>query len=110
MAKWLLDLDAIWGGEWGSRGMRILDGGGDCQRGSGSLGVNVGHPIVTIGWQCRSNYFGISCFCLYFSEALIESTMDCVSCENSDISSRYFQLCTVVVSRGSSVHSPACLL
>jgi len=29
--------------------MGILDRGGDHQRGSGSFGVNLGHPIVTNG-------------------------------------------------------------
>jgi len=31
------------------RGMGVLDGGGDRQRGRGSFGVNLGHPIVTNG-------------------------------------------------------------
>ena len=31
------------------RGRSILDGGGDCQRGRGNFGVNVGHSIVTNG-------------------------------------------------------------
>jgi len=31
------------------RGMVVFNGGGDRQRGRGSLGVNVGHPIVTNG-------------------------------------------------------------
>jgi len=30
-------------------GMDVLNGGGDHQRGSGSFGVNLGHPIVTSG-------------------------------------------------------------
>jgi len=29
--------------------MVVLDGGGGRQRGSSSFGVNLGHPIVTIG-------------------------------------------------------------
>jgi len=32
-----------------SRGMGVLDFGGDRRRGRGSFGVNVGHPIVTNG-------------------------------------------------------------
>jgi len=31
------------------RGMGMLDGGGDRQRGKGSFGVNLGRPIVTNG-------------------------------------------------------------
>jgi len=31
------------------RGMGILDGGSDCRRERGSLGVNLGRPIVTKG-------------------------------------------------------------
>jgi len=31
------------------RGMGVLDGGGDRRRGRGSLGVNLGRPIVTNG-------------------------------------------------------------
>jgi len=45
-----MDLDAIWGGEWGwSRDGCITCGivGGDRRRGKGSFRVNVGHPIVT---------------------------------------------------------------
>jgi len=44
-----LDLDAVWDGEWVGRGMGVLDGGRDRRMGSGSFGVNVGHPIVTNG-------------------------------------------------------------
>jgi len=32
-----------------SQGMGVLDFGGDHRRGSGSFGVNLGHPIVTNG-------------------------------------------------------------
>jgi len=32
-----------------SRGIGVLDAGGDCQRGRGVLEVNVGHPIVMNG-------------------------------------------------------------
>jgi len=31
------------------RRMGVLDVGGDCQRERGGFGVNVGHPIATIG-------------------------------------------------------------
>jgi len=31
------------------RGMGVLNGSGDHKRGMGSLGVNLGHPIVTDG-------------------------------------------------------------
>jgi len=31
------------------RGMSVLDGGGDCQRGRDSVVVNVGPPVVTKG-------------------------------------------------------------
>ena len=36
-----------------SRGVGVLDGGGDRRRGRGSLVINVGHPIVTNGDVCR---------------------------------------------------------
>jgi len=40
--------------------MGVLDGGGDRQRGRGSFGVNVGHPIVATGDGdvLSPNYFG----------------------------------------------------
>jgi len=45
-----MDPDSVWGGEWGrSRDARVLDGGGYCQKGRGSFGVNIGHTIVTNG-------------------------------------------------------------
>jgi len=57
------------------RRMGVLDGGGDRRRGSGRIGINVGHPIVTNGdfvaylfstvrvaTQLFPNYFVISCF------------------------------------------------
>jgi len=47
-----LDLDDVWGGEWGWSRVWCITWGGDCRRGRGSfelLGVNVGHPIVTNG-------------------------------------------------------------
>jgi len=39
-----------------SRGMGVLDGGGDHRRGKDSFGENVGHPIVTNGtlWHSYS--------------------------------------------------------
>ena len=37
-----VDLDAVWGGECGQRGMGILDGGGDRLRGKGSFGIKFG--------------------------------------------------------------------
>jgi len=44
-----------------SQGMGVLDGGGDRQRGRGSFGVNLGHPIIANGdfaMRLFPNYFG----------------------------------------------------
>jgi len=43
----MLDLDAIWGSEWGWSRVGCIRWGGDHQRDRAVLGVNVGHPIVT---------------------------------------------------------------
>jgi len=32
-----MDLDAVWGGDWVGRGIGVLDGGGDRQKGRGSF-------------------------------------------------------------------------
>jgi len=47
-----VDPGAVWGGEWGGRGIGVLDGGGDRRRGRAELGVNLGRPIVTNGDCC----------------------------------------------------------
>jgi len=42
-----LDLDVVWGGEWGQSTMGVLDGVKIVEWEGALLGVNVGHPIVT---------------------------------------------------------------
>ena len=42
-----MDPGAVWDGEWGRSMMGVLVGGGYRRR--GSLGVNLGRPIVTNG-------------------------------------------------------------
>jgi len=43
-----LDLDAVWGGDWGWLRMSVLSGGGDHRRWRAIFlgGGHVGHPIV----------------------------------------------------------------
>ena len=42
-----MDLDAVWGGEWGRSTNGLLDGVAIVEIKGTVLGVNVGHPIVT---------------------------------------------------------------
>ena len=55
-----MDPDAVGDGEWGRRGMGVLDGDRDRRRGRGSFGVNWDRPIVTNGdlaMRLYRNYF-----------------------------------------------------
>ena len=47
-----MDLDAVWGGEWGRSRDGCIRWDGDRQREAAVLGVNAGHPIVTNGIRC----------------------------------------------------------
>ena len=49
VAKQLIGSVCRLGGEWGRSRDGCIKWGGDCRRGSGSFGVNVGHPIVING-------------------------------------------------------------
>ena len=49
MKKRLIDLDIVWGGEWGRLRDGVLDGAEIAQEEGAILGVNVGCPIVTKG-------------------------------------------------------------
>jgi len=42
-----VDPDAVWDGAWDWSSDGVLDRGGDRRREMGSLGVNLGHAIVT---------------------------------------------------------------
>ena len=42
-----MDPDAVWVVSRVGRGMGVLDGGGDRQRGTGSFGVKLRRPVVT---------------------------------------------------------------
>jgi len=55
-----LDPDAIWNGKWGQSRDGYNKRGGDRRRGSGILGVNVGHSTVSNGDDDMlfPNYFG----------------------------------------------------
>jgi len=49
VAKWLTDLDAVWGGEWGRSMDECIRWGGDHQKGRGSFRSKCRNPIVTNG-------------------------------------------------------------
>jgi len=48
VAKWLIDPDTVWGGEWGRAWYGVLDGSMNCRRGRSSLGLNLGLSIETV--------------------------------------------------------------
>ena len=47
-------MDAVWGSEWVGRGIGVLDGVEVVEEEGATLGVNMGHPIVTSGILWRS--------------------------------------------------------
>jgi len=49
-----LDLDAVWGSEWGRLRMGVLDGVVIVEGKGAVLGVNVGRPIVAMGTSLHS--------------------------------------------------------
>jgi len=49
VAKQLIDLNAVWGGEWGRSRDGVLDGVEIVEWEGAVLGVNVAHLIVTNG-------------------------------------------------------------
>jgi len=61
-----------------SRGMGILDGGGDRRRGRGSFGVNLARPIVTNGaFAMRSCRITLrTCYCTYVVDVEINYSLE----------------------------------
>jgi len=66
MADWIRMLFGVMSGV--GRGMRVLNGRGDCRREGGVLGVNVGRPFVT-------NEDGDALFPNIFGENLFRPTL-----------------------------------
>jgi len=69
-------------------GMGVLDGGGDCQRGRGSLGVNFGCPIITNGaFETHSSQITLRTFhhmrYVYSVSFDIEKSCDVILCKHN---------------------------
>ena len=66
-----MDPDAVWDGKWGRSRDGCIRWGWWSSKRKGSLGVNVGHPVVTNGdfvaWLCENDML----FLNYFVEDLL---------------------------------------